>query len=252
MPKAPRQYDRFESQYDPFSVIDTLPKEDTEVRRKAFVDVYDKKIWTHKEPNVPLSGTGSTLPRTEMARQAIRTVIAGYGIKSIIDAPCGDLTWMQTLFPFFDEHGVKYTGLDIVPSVIESNTRNFTSYKFKLHDLANDTMSTADLIFSREALQHMNAAEVIKTLDKINKSGSKYLLMTHYFAGTKEENLRTLKDGNANIVNFLLEPYNLVAPIALFTDGHIDRNNPTMEYLALWELPLKYKKMEGNQISASQ
>ena len=92
-------------------------------RKAMFSNVYSNAIWAHGDASVPLSGSGSTVQKTENARHAIKTVVVKYGIRSIIDAPCGDLTWMKTLFPFFQRNNVSYTGVDIVGSQIEKHRK---------------------------------------------------------------------------------------------------------------------------------
>ena len=50
-------------------------------------------------------------------------MIGKYDIESVLDAICGDLTWMRRRLPIFSELNVTYTGVDIVSSVIVKNKR---------------------------------------------------------------------------------------------------------------------------------
>lgn len=64
------------------------------------------------------SGIGSEVASTHEIRLALEQVISSYGITSMLDAPCGDLTWMP-LVRGIDQ--VRYTGADISAKVLEGN-----------------------------------------------------------------------------------------------------------------------------------
>ena len=67
------------------------------------------------------SGDGSTVSVTEDVRHFLREAIDGYGIKSMLDVPCGDLAWM----PHTNLSGVYYMGADLSPFVIEHHQRKY-------------------------------------------------------------------------------------------------------------------------------
>ena len=56
-----------------------------------FERIYRDGTWVHGNKSLPLSGSGSTLEKTASTRAFILATIKKHGIKSIIDAPCGDL-----------------------------------------------------------------------------------------------------------------------------------------------------------------
>ena len=149
-------------------------------RKEMFTEVYDSGKWIHGKEGVPKSGSGSTLPMTELVRKGIEEAVLKYNIKTFMDAPCGDLTWVKELFPFFDEHGIEYIGVDIVQSEIDRHREDHPTRKFIQCDMAVETLPKADMIFSREALQHMNVEDNLRTLNRWKESGSKYLLQTNY------------------------------------------------------------------------
>lgn len=68
------------------------------------------------------SGLGSKLPATKSIRSALAEVISTYDITSMLDAPCGDLSWLP-LVPGIEN--VRYTGADISELVVEDNRRKF-------------------------------------------------------------------------------------------------------------------------------
>lgn len=68
------------------------------------------------------SGTGSELSATSTVRGALAQVISSYGVTSMLDAPCGDLTWIPYV-PGIDK--VRYTGADVAKIIVEDNKDKF-------------------------------------------------------------------------------------------------------------------------------
>jgi hypothetical protein len=94
-------------------------------------------------------------------------------VKRLVDAPCGDLTWMQTIFPVFEALNVSYTGVDIVRSQIVSHQEKFSKpgvRSFYVVDLALEPPPEGDLYFSRQALQHLNAYDALRCGHRTSRS----------------------------------------------------------------------------------
>ena len=222
-------------------------------RKKMFQEVYDLGKWVHNKEGVPKSGSGSTLQMTERVRKGIKEAVLKYKIKTFIDAPCGDLFWMKELFPFFDEHGIEYIGVDIVPSEIERHKLEHPTRKFIQSDMAIETLPKADMIFSREALQHMNAEDNLRTLNKWKESGTMYVLLTNYYVtmeyynnpritgkqALKIQELGSMNyfknnDGTANLIELEKHPYNFPEPLEKWVDkGH---RLQYKQFVGLWIL----------------
>ena len=134
--------------------LGVLLSQDTALRRRAYFEgIYTGSVWQHGGGAVG-SGTGSTLLATVHARKAILDVVDKYNVSSILDASCGDLTWMRELFPELDRRGVRYVGVDTVRPVIERLNKEFEADEnktFMVRDLVADPMPKgADLIISRQ------------------------------------------------------------------------------------------------------
>ncbi|ELR24408.1 uncharacterized protein ACA1_056300 [Acanthamoeba castellanii str. Neff] len=85
-----------------------------------------------------------------------------------------------------------------------------------------------DLIFSREFLQHIPHEAVKRVLHNFNKTGSKYLLLTH---DPSRAINKDIEFGGYEPINMRVPPFNLGPPLADFPDaGH--------ERLLLYKLPL--------------
>lgn len=107
-------------------------------RRKSssvFDEIHRNNHW--KSP-LSASGPGSELAETEEVRALLPTVVADLGIKTLLDVPCGDFSWMQTV----ELGSVSYIGGDIVADLIESNKNRYGSSQrsFLVLDVVKDRL----------------------------------------------------------------------------------------------------------------
>src|ERR1051325_3452669 len=76
----------------------------------------------HFKGDASISGPGSEWTQTEKLRGELPKLFARHEIRTLLDAPCGDLNWMPTVLR---ECAVDYTGADIVPELIQEHTERF-------------------------------------------------------------------------------------------------------------------------------
>jgi len=75
-----------------------------------------------------LSGPGSNAEETVGVRAALPALLALLGVRSIIDAPCGDFNYMrEVLSAPLTPSRITYTGLDIVASLAAQLQDKFAS-----------------------------------------------------------------------------------------------------------------------------
>ncbi|MEO8991485.1 MAG: glycosyltransferase, partial [Nitrosospira sp.] len=98
------------------------------------------------------SGSGATLERTEVLRLELPAVLSRLGVRTLVDAPCGDCNWRQHIEINLDA----YIGVDTVPSLIEDNRLRYrdSNWKFEVADLIKDPLPTGDAVLCRDALMH--------------------------------------------------------------------------------------------------
>jgi hypothetical protein len=205
-------------------------------RRDYFSKVYESKAWA-PAGDAPLSGSGSSVARTAKAREGILLAIERVNAKSFVDTSCGDLTWMPLLFPEFVARGVEYRGQDIVPSLIAKHQQkhgNPGKISFCTVDGSVTPPPKADILFSRESLQHLSLTDGVATLRQWKASGSRFLLMTDYQdsgnCGVKRDGL--YEGGTNHVPSYEKTPYNFPPPIAAFPE----QNPGYRQVLALWDL----------------
>jgi len=139
-----------------------------------FEDIYRTNAWLDPQSR---SGTGSSHDATTAVRAALSPLLTDFGIRSILDAPCGDFNWMREV----DLRGIPYTGIDVVPAIIAANSRYAAPDRtFKTLDLINDTLPAADLILCRDTLVHFPYRDIFLALKNFKASGACFLLTTTY------------------------------------------------------------------------
>ena len=204
-------------------------------RSNYFSTVYDLGYWAaqNKMPGVPASGPGSTLDAAKNAITTIEQLIREFGIELLIDAPCGDMTWMSNV----DLQGTEYVGIDVVSSVIDSNVKKHPSLTFMALDVADESSVDAlrnlvrgrrTLILCRHLLFHLPVQDGRAVLRHLHGSGAAYLLTSTYVKADDFDSSYILANGHRT--NLLKRPYCARDPARLYLDAHAD------QYLGLWDL----------------
>jgi len=203
-------------------------------RESVFTRIYATNGWGNRES---VSGDGSSLRETRIARQLLPALVSRYDVNVLLDIPCGDCNWMREI----DFCGRSYIGADIVSELIERNTIEYGGPKrrFVHGDVVRDPLPTADLVLCRDCLIHLSNADVLEALRNIRRSGARFLLATTYTARATNPDIVT---GDWRPINLQAPPFELPPPRELvseewdWADGyHADK------CLGLWDarvLPL--------------
>jgi hypothetical protein len=174
-----------------------------------------------------VSGKGSTLAYTAPLRPALEALFMKLGVKTLLDAPCGDFNWMSHV----NLSGIRYTGLDIIEDVIAQNIARHAreGREFRVADIRMDPLPRADLMLCRDCMFHLGFADIWRVLDNFARSGTPRILMTHH---TVPANI-DLPEGGYQSRNFLEAPFFLPrpAPESWLLDNPEGRGN---RYLCLW------------------
>jgi SAM-dependent methyltransferase len=119
---------------------------------RVFSAIYRDNRWDEG------SGPGSSAEATRAYRHFIEQFIHNNRIRSVVDVGCGD--WRFSRYVPWD--GVQYTGVEVVPEVVESNRRRFGSdnVRFVCADARASAPPSADLLLMKDVLQHWSNADV--------------------------------------------------------------------------------------------
>lgn len=177
--------------------------------QEVFERIWKTRRWA--SDGVHRSGTGTSLGYTANLRRELPTVIARYGIKSVFDAPCGDLNWMQTvdLRP-----GVQYLGGDIVPEIVAANRAAFPNRQFRHVDITEDPLPDVDLWLCRFCFCHLSYADIAKALRKYLASSVKFVMFTSHPAVENTD----IETGGFRMLNMRAPPFAFGPPIEAIDD----------------------------------
>ncbi len=184
--------------------------DDSQGRAARFKRIFEENAWGNSES---ISGEGSNLARTAVVRAALPGLLARHGVRSLLDAPCGDFYWMKEV----DLTDVDYIGVDIVPDIIAVDVERYSGprRRFLLGDLVDGSLPQADLILCRDCLVHLPYHETRKALENFKRSGATWLLTTT-FTGPRENHDIVLGDWRA--INLEHPPYSFPKPVEVICE----------------------------------
>lgn len=190
---------------------------------RVFREIHDRDLWGHAET---LSGPGSTLENTATLRRTLPMLVERYGLKRIVDAPCGDFNWMQSSVDLFDE----YVGVDIVPELVVENQRRFGGprIRFECADVTRGPLPACNVILSRDCFIHLPSWLIHDAIRTFRSTDATYLLLSSDPHDTPYAETTT---GGLRSINFQLPPFNFPKPLEVIVeDNYADRS------IGLWRL----------------
>ena len=202
--------------------------EKSEIRRQAFTSIYDQGYWGSDNS----SGYGSSLEATQVTREIVLKIIRDYEIDSIVDIACGDFVWMPLILDEL-KNSVKYTGCDIVESLLDKHKKKYPQYSFQSLDFVVENIPEGELIICREALQHLPIKDIKTALRNFSDSGSKYLLATTHLRRFGIRNRRDIRPGRCRDRNLMIAPFNLPNPLVIYWEQYDAKD----KFISLWKLP---------------
>jgi hypothetical protein len=179
-----------------------------------FIMIKKMNLWLSGESS---SGFGSEKKNTKVIRKALPRIIRQYGVKTVLDCPCGDMNYMKHVL-LGDNLDISYTGMDIVPELIRENRRQFPNLLFNVGDIESIS-SPYDLIVMKDLLQHLSTRKQLKILNSIKKSKSRLLLLNNEFQVKTNTAVRFDPAPAWIRTNFTLAPFNLVPVEIVQSDG---------------------------------
>lgn len=194
----------------------------------AFQAIYERNFWGDAES---LSGDGSKLARTATIRRELPTLLEQLGVRTLLDAPCGDHHWIGQTELRLD----RYIGIDIVPELIERNRSRYAApaREFLCGDICSTRLPGADAILCRDCLVHLAYASIWRSLRNFRASGATYLLTTTFTAHAWNVDCFT---GHWRPLNLQQPPFSFPAPLVLLPEDYADVEPFADKHLGVWRL----------------
>jgi hypothetical protein len=195
--------------------IGKRPKAHRDLKAR-FTYVYRGKTWKSSES---ASGPGSTLESGSVRQSltALSQVVRDHAVQSIADLPCGDFNWMPL---FLEQHPeLTYKGYDIVDALVVRNRRAHPDRVFHVLDITTETPDRADLLFSKDLVNHLLERDVWSAVANMVRSGTTYLMITSNSDPVPNEELPENVGGASRPLNLQIAPYDFPPPI--YDDGYL-------------------------------
>ncbi len=172
--------------------------------RERFARIYDSRVWRGSES---VSGAGSSLDATREIRRQLPGIVAKYGVKRFLDAPCGDFHWMKEVVREMPH--LHYIGGDIVERLIARNRRKFGTEKihFEHLDISDDVLPAVDLMMVRDCLFHLSYADISRFLANLARADIGLLLTTTNVIEGQQIDNRDIESGDFRAIDLFSEPF---------------------------------------------
>jgi SAM-dependent methyltransferase len=140
--------------------------------RERFARIYTDHLWD----GASRSGPGSDPQLLSPYLNLLGELMSKLGVGSVLDVGCGDWSLAGTI----DWSGIRYTGMEIVPELVDRLNRQHASsaIRFVCADAVGDALPDADLCIVKDVLQHLSNASVQKFLSKLD-GHFRYALITN-------------------------------------------------------------------------
>ena len=181
---------------------------------ERFSEIFVTNAWGSADS---CSGRGSDLGQTAVIRKTLPDLLREFGVRTMLDIPCGDFHWMRML-----DLDVDYLGADVVSDLIAANNARYGNERrhFQVMDIANDQLPRVDLVFCRDLLVHFSFYDALRAIANLKRSGSTYLLTTTFTNRTSHYDIET---GQWRVINLQLPPFNFPPPLKIINERCTER-----------------------------
>jgi 2-polyprenyl-3-methyl-5-hydroxy-6-metoxy-1,4-benzoquinol methylase len=180
--------------------------------QQRFQRIHDTNLWGAE---ASVSGLGSEIDATATLRAELPPLLKRLNITSLLDAPCGDASWIARA-----DLGVRITGIDIVPCLIERlrarAQRGELSGEYHLADVTRDLLPCCDAILCRDCLVHFSFANIARAVDNFRRSGATFLIATTF---PEWQQNADCEDGDWRALNFEHAPFDWGWPVELLNEN---------------------------------
>ncbi len=178
-----------------------------------------------------VSGSGSNLAQTSRLRAALPALLKRHGVRSLLDAPCGDFHWMAHTPLELDQ----YVGADIVAELVTrvAEKHGGQGREFICLDLIADALPRMDALLCRDCLVHLDYERIAGVIGNMQRSGIPLLLTTSHRRQLENEDKLT---GQHRFLNLQKPPFNWPEPIDMIEEDIPSPKRDSGKILGLWRV----------------
>jgi SAM-dependent methyltransferase len=205
------------------------PSEEMNERLDMFAKYHRAALLRRDES---LSGPGSSSAQTATLRRLLPDLLQTLGVRSLLDAGCGDFNWMRQLNLALEQ----YFGVDIVDDLIARNRQRHgkPQREFLCLDLASSDLPHADAVLCRDTLMHYSLAGAHAILRNLKRSDARYLLATTFPGRGANEDISI---GGWRPLDMEAGPFSFPRPVHLIVENCTETGGRYADKsLAVWEL----------------
>lgn len=183
-----------------------------ELLKQEWTKDFHGRLDLHRKGMQSIAGYGSSTWNVRIIVNVLPIIFEEYRIKTMLDVPCGDFYWMKNV----DLSSVKYIGADLVDEQIAYNKEKHPEVDFRILNMIEDALPSADLVFTRDCLVHLNFHNISMFINQIIKNGSKYLMTTHFPEVQKNDELNGIIGWRP--LNMQKPPFNFPKPLKIVSE----------------------------------
>jgi hypothetical protein len=178
---------------------------------ETFRNIHRRHHWSG---SASPSGAGATEEQTARLRTELPILLRDLGVRTLLDLPCGDFSWMATI----DLPVEQYIGADLLPELITPLQQQYgdARRRFIVLDLTADSLPAADLLLCRDCLVHLSLADIRRALRNVARSRIPWLLTTTFPDGAENEDIVT---GDWRVLDLEHPPFSFPPPVRLLNEG---------------------------------
>jgi hypothetical protein len=150
--------------------------------REIFGKIYKSQIWGDGSEENPLSGSGSNPANAKPFVNFVKELIPREKVKSVLEVGHGDWAmWKDYRFP-----NLMYMGIDVAAGLSEQIQEIYADdfHAFQYLDFCETELPPADLLVTKDVLQHLPNDEIIRLLGSLAPYKSVVICNDIYVSGT--------------------------------------------------------------------